>query len=164
MMKTSRLLVMRDPGPYPALKPPDDRSAGSPQGVGLDVVGRSTAFRMTGGVAVLGMTLVVGVVAALAQYGMARRWSARMPDRMITHIGFSGPDGWMPRQSGLRIGWMVAAGVTIIFVLLSLRPRHARLSLFVIEAAVQLLLLALMWYLYRLNETSSSGPSGPRAS
>jgi hypothetical protein len=104
--------------------------------------------------------LLVGVVATLAQYAMAVHWKSRIPERMITHIGLGGPDGWMPREQGLRIGWMLAASITVLFVILSSRPYHGKLRPWIVEAGVQLLLLVLIWYLYRVNWLSNTRHKG----
>jgi len=77
-----------------------------------------------------------------------------MPEHMVTHIGFGGPDAWMPRQRGLRIGWMVAAGMTLVFVALSvLTPRKPGV-LDAVEAATQLIRLMGMRVLYGAHNCS----------
>lgn len=101
------------------------------------------------------LTLVVRVAATLAQYRLARRWALRMPERMKTPIGFTGPDAWMPWARGLRIGRMLATGITVVCVALAVLTLRKPGVLDAMEAATPLTVLADRRFLYGVNASGS---------
>ncbi|WDL98620.1 DUF1648 domain-containing protein [Alicyclobacillus sp. ALC3] len=96
----------------------------------------------------LAMGTAVGLVFVLAQLAMAKRVAPGLPEKMITHWGVDGkPDGWMKKQTALR----VMPSIAIVMALIGVAASLATYTALVIFGFVQLVILGVARLMYRAN-------------
>ena len=90
----------------------------------------------------------------------AGRYAPRMPERMITHIGPGGPDGYLPRRWALRLGWLISLFLSAAYLAIGLVSGAFSGAALIGPVATQLVAYPAFCYIYRVN-SAPGRPEGP---
>ena len=93
----------------------------------------------------------IGVVAVTMQGLMSRHFSARLPQRVAIHFGFSGqPNGYGSKKTSLWLGPGTSLALGILGVVVNL-PGTSNLAVAGIFAFIELVMLLVFWWMFRMN-------------